>query len=121
MKKILFIGGMVFLVLGLAGAGLADPLEELLDEFSREYEALKPPTPYSSVSSDYKLGQAALGTLYTTKALGLLYQQNKQLAAKYDEMLRKYDQIIEQNKEIIRMLSIIVKRSAPREEPLPGQ
>jgi len=88
---------------------VGDPLDDLLDEFNKDYNAIKPPSEYSSVNSDYKLGQAALGTLYTTKALGLLYRQNQELLAKYDEMLRKYDEVIRQNKEIIRILSVIAK------------
>ncbi len=88
----------------------ADPLDDLLSEFDKQYEAIKPPSEYSSINTDYKLGQTALGTLYTTKAIALLYKQNQKLIEKYDEMLRKYDEIIRQNKEIIRILSAIAKK-----------
>ncbi len=111
MKKLLITLGVLFLILGPRGVGYGDPLEELLEEFEKQCEATKPPTPYSSVNSDYKLRQAALGTFYTTKALGLLYRQNQELLAKYEEMLKKYDQMIEQNREIIRILSTIAKKS----------
>lgn len=92
-----------------AGPARPDPLSDLMEQFSKEYNATKPPSPYSSVDSDYKIKQAALGSLYTTKTLGLLYRQNQQLLGKYDEMLQKYDEIIEQNKQIIELLSILAK------------
>ncbi|HIE53565.1 MAG TPA: hypothetical protein EYP90_00020 [Chromatiaceae bacterium] len=115
MKRLLILMGAFFLTIGSFGMGYGDPLEELLEEFEKQYEATRPPSPYSSVNSDYKLRQAALGTFYTTKAIGLLYRQNQELMSKYNEMLKKYDQIIEQNKEIIRILSTIAKkRSAPK-------
>jgi hypothetical protein len=107
------IGAIFFsflcVLLLFAGPARSDPLADLMEEFSKEYDATKPPTPYSSINSDYKLQQAALGSLYTTKTLGLLYRQNQQLMEKYDEMLLKYDQIIEQNKQIIELLSVLAK------------
>ncbi|MBW2094085.1 MAG: hypothetical protein JRI80_04280 [Deltaproteobacteria bacterium] len=92
-----------------AGSARSDPLSDLMEDFSKEYDATKPPTPYSSVNSDYTLKQTALGSIYTTRTLGLLYRQNQQLMEKYDEMLQKYDQIIEQNKQIIELLSVLAK------------
>ncbi len=110
----------VLLIFG-ASAG-ADPLADLMEEFSKEYNATKPPTPYSSVNSDYKLKQAALGSIYTTRTLGLLYRQNEQLVEKYDEMLLKYDEIIEQNKQIIELLSILAKgKEKGKEKPEYGE
>lgn len=113
----IFFSFLCVLVL-FAGPATADPLAELMEEFSKEYDAARPPTPYSSVNSDYKLKQAALGSIYTTRTLGLLYRQNQQLMEKYDEMLLKYDQVIEQNKEIIDLLSILAKG---KEKTIPGQ
>lgn len=107
-RSALFFSFLCVLVF-LAGPAWPDPLADLMEEFSKEYDATKPPSPYSSVNSDYKLKQAALGSIYTTKTLGLLYRQNQALMEKYDEMLLKYDQIIEQNKQIIDLLSILVK------------
>lgn len=113
----IFFSFLCVLVL-FAGPATADPLAELMEEFSKEYDAARPPTPYSSVNSDYKLKQAALGSIYTTRTLGLLYRQNQQLMEKYDEMLLKYDQVIEQNKQIIDLLSILAKG---KEKTIPGQ
>lgn len=108
----LVIGGVLFLSLPMGV--WADPMDDLIERFTHEYEAIEPPSRYSSVRSDYKLGQAALGTFYTTQTLGLLYRQNQQLLEKYDEMLLKYDQIIQQNKEIIRILSVLAGKSRER-------
>lgn len=103
---------LIGLLIGVCwgGIGLCDPVDELLDQFGKDYEAVKPPSPTSSVNTDYKLGQAALGAYYTTKTLGLMYKQNAELMAKYDEMIQKYDKLIEQNKEVIRLLSILAKK-----------
>ncbi len=109
MKKMVFLVGLCVVLFGGGQVLAGDPLEELLEEFNKQYEAIKPPSQFSSVGSDYKLGQAALGTLYTTKAIGLLYKQNREILEKYNEMLRKYDKVIEQNREIIKILSQIAK------------
>ena len=109
MRKTLFFLAIILMALGGISVMAADPLEELMENFDKDYNAIKPPSEYSSVNSDYKLGQAALGTMYTTRAIGLLYRQNQQLLEKYEEMLQKYDKVIEQNREIIRLLSSIVK------------
>jgi len=103
-----------FLILSIAvmmpGDVNSDPMDELADEFSTSFENLKPP-PNSSVDSDYKLDQAALGTLYTNKSLQLIYKQNKETAEKYNVLIEKYDRIIDQNKEIIKLLSIIANKA----------
>lgn len=110
MKRLsaLLIGVLMGICWG--GTGFCDPLDELLDRFGKDYEAVKPPSSYSSVNSDYKLGQAALGAYYTTKTLGLIYKQNTELMSKYEQMIQKYDKVIEQNKEVIRLLSILAKK-----------
>jgi len=117
MKKILFFA-LISIVFFCGFSALAtDPLEELLEEFEKQYTEIKPPSQYSSVNSDYKLGQTALGTLYTTKAIGLLYRQNQEILEKYDEMLRRYDKIIEQNREIIKILSQMAKNQKELASP----
>jgi hypothetical protein len=111
MKRFSLVFLLVLMGVHLSGdPGVCDPADELLDQFGKEYEAAKPPLPQSSVNADYKLGQAALGAYYTTKTLGLLYKQNGELMAKYDQMIQKYDKLIEQNKEVIRLLSILAKK-----------
>jgi hypothetical protein len=85
-------------------------MDELIEKFGQEYEDLKPPSQFSSIKTDYKIGQAALGSFYTAKSISLLYGQNREVLAKYDDMISKYDEIIEQNKEIIRILSVIAKK-----------
>ena len=89
---------------------------DLMSEFGQAFEALQPPVPGSSVNSDYKIGQTALGTFYTTKTLGLIYDQNQELAQKYDQMLEKYDEVIQQNQEIIRLLRIMAGKQ-PEDSP----
>jgi len=89
---------------------------ELMTQFGQAFEALQPPAPGSSVNSDYKIGQTALGTFYTTKTLGLIYDQNQELAQKYDRMLERYDELIQQNKEIIRLLRIMAVEQ-PEDSP----
>ena len=98
----------------LCGVAMASPAlgadqsaGDLMNEFDQAFEALRPPAPGSSVNSDYKIGQTDLGTYYTTKTLSLIYDQNQELAQKYDRMLEKYDEVIQQNLEIIRLLRIM--------------
>jgi hypothetical protein len=114
---------MILTVFSLVGVAFADPMGDLLDQFGKEYDAVIPRSQYSSVGTDYKLEQAALGTYYTTRSLSLIYRQNEQLMGKYDEMIAKYDQLIEQNREIIRLLSQMAKKGAKpdRAEETPGE
>jgi hypothetical protein len=122
MKRFVVLVG-IFVVLLFAINAFADPMGDLLDQFSKEYEAVKPRSQYSSVGTDYLLDQTALGTYYTTRSLSLIYRQNEQLMARQDELLEKYDQVIEQNREIIRLLSQIAKKGASpdRPEQTPGE
>ncbi len=99
---------VLFLSMGWPQLGDCDEMETLIDEFGQAYEQLAP-LPNSSVNSDYKLSQAALGGLYTTKSLGLIYRQGQKIAAQNDAISRKYDKLIEQNNQIIRLLEIIAK------------
>ena len=107
-KALLLIGLLVLLMSGSSPVVYSESMDELVESFDREYEAMKP-RPNSSVNADYKLAQTALGSLYTTRALNLLYKQNQEMLAKYDEILQKHREVIDQNKEIIRLLLIISK------------
>lgn len=90
--------------------GHADPMEQLVDRFSSEYEGLAPP-PNSSVHGDYKLERVMVGTAYTVKTLQLIYDQNVRLEEKYESMLEKYDEILEQNREMIEYLKTIAGKA----------
>ncbi|MFZ0449386.1 MAG: hypothetical protein WAL98_09090 [Desulfatiglandaceae bacterium] len=110
MKKFLILQLILAALFVLPGHGNCDPLDDLMQQFGKEYEADKPPSPYSSVNSDYKLSRTALSSLYTTKTLALLYRQNQQLLDKYNEMILKYDRVIDQNNQIIELLSVIARK-----------
>ena len=111
-------GGLLFLFLSLylmISQASGESMEEMINQFEREFEAVKP-APNSSINSDYKIEQAALGTLYTTRAIHMLFEQNKEMVLKYDEMLVKYNEMLLQNKEIIRLLTIMAKDEGPQEQ-----
>jgi len=108
MKRSLFISLILAIVIAFTPVAFCDPMDELMDQFEKEFEAEKP-APHTSVRADYKQAQAALGSSYTAKALSLIYKQNETVVEKYDQLIEKYDQIIVQNQEIIRLLSIIAK------------
>ena len=118
MKRTMIWAVLLVLVSATAGV-LADPMEELIQSLDSEYEALTP-APNSSVGTDYPLRQAALGVLYTTRSMGLIYQQNQEMLSRQGELAEKYDEIIEQNREMIRLLSIIAERLEPVDETVPG-
>ncbi|MFW6331867.1 MAG: hypothetical protein ACOC23_01055 [Thermodesulfobacteriota bacterium] len=107
----LFLIGCLVLWL-IPGTAIGDPMGELMDEYQQDFKAVVP-EPYSSVNSDYKLEQIAMGGLYITKSLSILFDQNRVMAARQEEMIRKYDQMIEQNREIIRLLNRIAKQGQP--------
>ena len=94
----------------------AESMDEMIGTFANDFKALKP-RPNSSVNADYKLDQIALGTFYTTQAMGKLFEQNQTLLSKYDEMLMKYNEVVTQNNELIRLLSIIAKERRAEESP----
>ena len=112
MKNILMVFAAMVISLFLCNYAQSDPMSHLIQQYGSDYEALVPP-PNSSVRTDYKQEQIALGALYTTKAIGLLYQQNQLLIEKYDATLIKYDELIKQNKEIIRILTVIAAQEKP--------
>lgn len=109
MKKII-IPILILLSLYFPQSVLCEPIDELTDQFAKEYEALKPPSETSSVRTDYKFEQTALATFYTIKVLELMYDQIQQIVSKYDEVVQRYDKIIQQNDEIIKILTKIEKR-----------
>ena len=118
MKRTLILAVLMVLVSATASV-LADPMDELIQSLDNEYDALTP-APNSSVGTDYPLRQAALGSLYATKSMGLIYQQNQEMLSRQGELAEKYDEIIDQNREIIRLLSIIAERLEPAGEMVPG-
>lgn len=99
----------------------ADPMQELIETLGSEYEALMPP-PSGSVGTDYPTRQAAIGSLYTARSVGLIYYQNQEMLARQEALLSRYDQVIEQNRQIIRLLKVISERALPIEAvPSEGQ
>ena len=117
MKKTTLFILMVVLLVSTVFA-YADPMEELIQSLGDEYEAMTP-APNSSVGTDYPIRQAALGSLYTARSMGLIYQQNQEMISRQGELSDKYDEIIDQNREIIRLLGVISERIKPVEE-IPG-
>ena len=109
---------MILAILSVAVYVFADPMEELIQSLDTEYEAMVP-APNSSVGTDYPTRQAALGALYTTRSMGLIYQQNQEMLSRQGELADKYDEIISQNREIIRLLTLISERVEPAED-IPG-
>jgi len=110
MKKTLVISILVSLIMFCAQTAFSQSIDELTEQFDEEYEALKPPSKSSSVRSDYMFHQTALATMYTSKMLKLMYEQNQEILSKYDEILQKYDEMIQQNNEIIKLLSELGKK-----------
>lgn len=115
-------GMLVMLIMAILASAVyvsADPMEELIQSLGDEYEALIP-APNSSVGTDYPTRQAALGSLYTARSMGLIYQQNQEMLSRQGELADKYDEIIDQNREIIRLLAVIAERIEPVSDEPPG-
>jgi len=107
MKSRMRMGWMAIAAISLVCAiAWADPMDDLMDRYDQEFDAVKPEAG-SSVRSDYKFDQIAMGGMYTARSLQLIYQQNRTLIEKQNALAQKYDTMIEQNKEIIRLLKII--------------
>ena len=117
--KLGMLGIVMMAILASAVCVAADPMEELIQSLGDEYEALIP-APNSSVGTDYPTRQAALGSLYTARSMGLIYQQNQEMLSRQGELADKYDEIIDQNREIIRLLTIISERIEPFADEPPG-
>ncbi len=113
MKKILSILVCALFLTMMPPRGHAQSLDEAFEQFSFQFQALKPP-PGSSINSDYKLDQSALASYYTARVLTLIGKQNQELLSKYDEILKKYDQLLRQNEKIIYLLSIPEKPGRPQ-------
>ncbi len=110
MKPVIIFSLFLLSTLALPESAFCDSMDELIRQFGEQYESIKKPSPNSSVNTDYQLDQAALGAVYTTKALNLIYRQNQEIMVKYDEMLLKYNEVIKQNAEIIQLLKVIAKK-----------
>jgi hypothetical protein len=110
----------ILMVMASADQVWADPMRELIENLGSEYEALVPP-PSGSVGTDYPNRQAALGSLYTARSIGLLYYQNQEMLSQQEALLNRYDRVIEQNRQIIRLLKIISEQpsAAPAEASPP--
>lgn len=115
MKRTMMFGLLLLILLAAAPAAWADPMEELIDSLTSEYESLIP-APNSSVGTDYPTRQAALGSLYTTRSVGLIYRQNQEMLSQQRDLADKYDEIIDQNREVIRLLNVIAERLKPVDE-----
>ncbi len=121
MKKCLF-GLVLLMALASVATAQADPMRQLIETLGSEYEALMP-APSGSVGTDYPSRQAALGSLYTARSIGLIYYQNQEMLSRQEALLNRYDRVIEQNRQIIRLLKIISEQSptVPAENsPLPS-
>ena len=118
MKRTTKFGLLLLGFLAAAPGVWADPMDELIESLTNEYESMIP-APNSSVGTDYPTRQAALGSLYTARSVGLVYEQNQEMLSQQRELTDKYNEIIEQNREIIRLLGVIAERLEPVEE-VPG-
>jgi hypothetical protein len=76
--KASMISVLIVAILAIAVSLMADPMDDLIQSLDNEYEALIP-APNSSVGTDYPTRQAALGSLYTARSMGLIYQQNQEM------------------------------------------
>ena len=112
--KIRYLCLAIVSLLTILPPAVADPMQELIETLGNEYEALIPP-PSGSIGTDYPSRQAALGALYTTRSIGLIYYQNKEMLSQQDALLRRYDQVIQQNRQIINLLRSISERIKPPE------
>ncbi|MBN1624928.1 MAG: hypothetical protein JW944_00275 [Deltaproteobacteria bacterium] len=105
MKKILFEIILFLQIILIPGFAPGQSIDEINEQYNKDYEALKPPSGSSSVRTDYVFEQTALSTRQTTRLLELIYEQNREMLSRYDRILSKYDEIINQNNEIIKLLS----------------
>ena len=109
MKTSIF-GLAVLMAMASAALVQADPMSELIETLGSEYDALMP-APSGSVGTDYPSRQAALGSLYTARSIGLIYYQNQEMLSRQEALLNRYDRVIDQNRQIIRLLKIISEQS----------
>ena len=88
MKQLLT--ALFFAILMASDMAYGDPMDELVEEYSREFDSVKP-APNSSVGSDYKFDQMAMSGMYATRSLRLIYQQNQEMIRIQQEILNRYD------------------------------
>jgi hypothetical protein len=105
MKRVLLMAVLFFNVILFSQITRGESIDEINDQYNKQYEVLKQPSDSSSVKTDYVFEQTALSTEQTAKILKLIYEQNREMLSKYDNALKKYDEIIRQNNEIIKLLS----------------
>ena len=105
MKRILLIPAFFLLVLISPQITLGQSVDEINEQYDKDYEALKPPSSSSSVRTDYVFEQTALSTQQMARLMKLIYEQNQEMLTKYNSVLEKFDEIIRQNNEIIKLLS----------------
>ena len=110
--KLRFAAAVFFMIVLMAVSAWSDPMQELIDTLEQDYQRMVP-GPNSSVGTDYPTRQAALGALYTNRAIGLLYEQNQEVISKQEDLLDRYDRIIDQNQKIIELLTIISEKITP--------
>jgi hypothetical protein len=94
-----------------------EDIDTIIDQLKTEYEKVEPPTPNSSINSDYPIKQTAIGIFYSAKLMSHLVKQNQILNRKQEqfleinrELIQKYNVVIKQNNDIIRLLKVIAER-----------
>lgn len=113
MKKILIVLMVMLSPCIMNPSGHAQSLDDAFEQFSLQFQTMKPP-PGSSINTDYKLEQSAFAGYYAARMLTLIGKQNQELLSRYDEMLRKYDLLLKQNERIIQLLSHVEPPGSPR-------
>ncbi|MFP4032675.1 MAG: hypothetical protein ACLFRG_08755 [Desulfococcaceae bacterium] len=98
----------VALLLAAGGTVSAQSMDGLVNQYQKEYEEVKP-RPGSSVGTDYKLDQIAMGALYTVRSLSMLHDQNGQIIQNQQALMERHDRMIRQNDEMVRLLRRLVE------------
>jgi hypothetical protein len=96
------------LLLATGGTVFAQSMDGLVNQYQKEYEEVKP-RPGSSVGTDYKLDQIAMGALYTVRSLSMIHDQNGQIIQNQQALMDRYDRMIRQNEEVVRLLRRLVE------------
>lgn len=100
--------------MGAGAPALAQSMGGLVDQYQKEYQEVKP-RPGSSVGTDYKLDQIAMGALYTVRSLSMLHDQNDQIIQNQRALMDRYDRMIRQSDEVVRLLRRLVALREGRE------
>ena len=110
MKKLFIIISIQMVVLMISNSpSFCESVDTIVEQFDKKYYALQPPSN-SSVNTDYKQQQIALGSRYSVKIMEQLYNQNKEMVQNNDRLLKKYEEIVQQNRQIIQLLSSLVEK-----------